>query len=304
MSASAIPTVSVVLPTYNRAALLPRAIASVLGQTFGDLELIVADDASTDDTAEVLARFADPRLRQVRRPQRGGSSAARNTGIAAARGEFVAFQDSDDAWLPDLLARLVPPLRAAPDDVALAYGALLRLEPERAPQQLFNELGARAAFDPWPAILAYNDNAHSMTWLVRRARLAASGGYDESLPLWEDWELMIRLARHGRFIAVEEPVMLCYATPGSLTTRDERRAAALAHVLDKHGAAMREHPRVWARNLRALARFRALAGDGAGSLRAAAQSLRHNPLDAKTWGLLALGPIGARLRAPARSAQA
>jgi GT2 family glycosyltransferase len=280
--------VSVIVPTYNRAALLRRAVASVLGQTFDDLELIVVDDASGDDTPRLPELVRDPRLRYLRRERQGGAAAARNSGIAQARGEFLAFLDSDDVWLPDKLAQQVPRLRSAGAGVTLVYGGLLRLEPRRAPQYLFNDLGSQGEFDPMPAILRYNDNCHSMTWLVRRATLAAAGGFDEGLPLWEDWELMIRLAQTGRFIAVDEPLMVCNATPGSLTTQHALRERALARVLAAHGEAMRRHPRIWSRNLRALARFAGRNGNPAGARRAALESLRGHPLDAKTWGLLLL----------------
>jgi glycosyltransferase involved in cell wall biosynthesis len=275
-------------------------VASVLGQTFADLELIVVDDASSDDTARLPEIVGDPRLRYLRRPQRGGAAAARNSGIAEARAGFVAFLDSDDVWLPDKLERQVPLLSAAGADVALVYGGLLRLEPDRAPQYLFNDLGAIGELEPTPAILRYNDNCHSMTWLVRRAALAAAGGFDESLPLWEDWELMIRLAKVGRFIAVDEVTTVCNATPGSLTTQHHRRERALARVLAGHGDAMRRHPRAWSRNLRALARFSGRNGNGAGARRAALQSLRSNPFDAKTWGLLLLNLLRPTLEEPSR----
>ena len=99
--------VSVILPTFDRAELLPRSIGSVLAQTDGHLELIVVDDGSSDDTEGVVARLADPRVRYLRLPENRGLPAARNAGIAIARGEYVAFQDSDDVWAPDKLARVV-----------------------------------------------------------------------------------------------------------------------------------------------------------------------------------------------------
>lgn len=98
-----IPTVSVVIPTYNRAHLVGRAIQSVLNQTYQDFEIIVVDDGSTDNTEEVVKSFNDPRIRYIRHDQNRGGSAARNTGIKMARGEYIAFQDSDDEWLPEKL---------------------------------------------------------------------------------------------------------------------------------------------------------------------------------------------------------
>jgi len=107
------PCVTVVMPTYNRAALLPRTVDAVLAQGFGDFELLVVDDGSTDGTAELLAqRYGhEPRLRVLRQAN-GGVSAARNRGLAEARGEFIAFLDSDDLWLPWKLQLQVATLRA------------------------------------------------------------------------------------------------------------------------------------------------------------------------------------------------
>ena len=99
--------VSVIIPTYNRAHVLPRAIESVLKQTYTELELIVVDDASTDDTAAVMTAITDPRVRYVRK-EHGGAAAARNRGIAEAKGEFIAFQDSDDVWHSDKLEKQLP----------------------------------------------------------------------------------------------------------------------------------------------------------------------------------------------------
>ena len=99
------PTVSVILPTYNRADTLGSAIESVLRQTFDSFELLIVDDGSTDGTGSVLQRITDPRVQVIRNPVNRGVSAARNAGIAEARAPFLAFQDSDDAWRPQKLER-------------------------------------------------------------------------------------------------------------------------------------------------------------------------------------------------------
>jgi glycosyltransferase involved in cell wall biosynthesis len=106
--------VSVVLPTFNRGYCLERAIRSVLGQTYPDWELIVVDDGSTDDTQAVLESFKDPRIRVFRHSVNRGVAAARNTGLAAARGEFIAFLDSDDEWRPDKLTKQLDVMTRAP----------------------------------------------------------------------------------------------------------------------------------------------------------------------------------------------
>src|SRR5437870_5691947 len=95
--------VSVILPTFNRSGSLPAAISSVLNQSITNLELIVVDDASTEDIEGLVSDIRDDRLKYIRRAVNGGAAAARNTGLAAATGDYIAFQDSDDLWLPGKL---------------------------------------------------------------------------------------------------------------------------------------------------------------------------------------------------------
>jgi len=98
-----IPRISVIIPSYNRANTIGRAIQSALSQSYQDFEIIVIDDGSTDHTEEVIRSFQDSRIRYIRHNRNRGGSAARNTGIHAARGEYIAFLDSDDEWLPQKL---------------------------------------------------------------------------------------------------------------------------------------------------------------------------------------------------------
>ena len=115
------PRISVIIPTYNRADFIGETIQSVLGQTYADFELIVLDDASTDDTAQVVARFDDERLIYIYQENNVGETAARNAGLTHARGELVSFLDSDDCMLPHNLETLVALLDARPE-VSVAYG--------------------------------------------------------------------------------------------------------------------------------------------------------------------------------------
>ena len=119
--AAANPKVSVVVTTYNRAALLPRAIRSVLAQTYEDYELIIVDDCSTDDTPDVIRTFVDSRIRVVRHAENTGQSAAINTGIRLARGEYIAFLDDDDEWVESKLLRQVRALDESDPRVGLVY---------------------------------------------------------------------------------------------------------------------------------------------------------------------------------------
>ena len=107
---SKVPTVSVILPTYNRAEIVKRSILSVLNQTYKDFELIIIDDASTDKTRMIVEELGDTRIKYLRNRQNLGPAASRNIGIKASRGIFIAFQDSDDEWRPDKLKKQVETL--------------------------------------------------------------------------------------------------------------------------------------------------------------------------------------------------
>ena len=117
------PKVTVILPVYNRSGSLEDSMRSVLNQSFRDLELIVVDDASTEDLRPIVAAVADPRVRYIRQARNGGASVARNAGLAAAKGEYIAFQDSDDLWLPGKLKAQMAMLQAAPADVGVVTGS-------------------------------------------------------------------------------------------------------------------------------------------------------------------------------------
>jgi len=118
---SAKPLISVIIPTHNRADLLPRAIKSVLDQTFTDFEVIIVDDASIDDTEAVVKQMGDNRVRYIRHTHNLGGSAARNTGIREARGEYIAFLDDDDEYLPEKLKMMLQALSSSSNKVGLAY---------------------------------------------------------------------------------------------------------------------------------------------------------------------------------------
>jgi glycosyltransferase involved in cell wall biosynthesis len=223
--------VSVVVPTYNRARLLGDAIRSVLEQRFGDFELIVVDDGSEDGSRSVVRRFADPRLRCLERPHRG-ISAAMNAGLHEARGEFVARLDSDDVWLPAFLERTVAALRAQPEyGVAYARGQAVDLERGLV-------LATRGAAPRFPeshlASLLYDDFTCNIAVLVRRSVLDLAGPYDESLPYNEDWDLWIRVARHARFLFLDEVLARFRYHADNLTRRHALEAALeRVRVLDK-----------------------------------------------------------------------
>jgi len=191
--------VSVVIPTFNRASCVALAVQSALAQTLPPLEVIVIDDGSTDDTVDCLSPFGD-RIRIVSQPN-SGVSAARNTGILLARGEWVAFLDSDDEWTPDKLERQVGSISADPALVAHVTNATIVL-PDGGETSLFAlrrrpDLGTATTVLARPLSDVLEAQFFTPALVGRRSSLLAAGLFDTRMSLYEDRDLMVRLALEG-----------------------------------------------------------------------------------------------------------
>jgi glycosyltransferase involved in cell wall biosynthesis len=195
--------VSVIIPTYNRAALVAEAVASVLAQTWQDFEILVVDDASTDGTGEALAPYAD-RIRLIRREARGGVSAARNSGIGAARGEWLAFLDSDDLWLPEKLARQMAFLAAHPDLwLCQTEETWVRRGVRVNQPQTHRKIGGEIFFQSLERCMVSPSAV-----ILHRRLIEAHGGFDEALPAAEDYDLWLRLSWRYEVGLVPEPLII------------------------------------------------------------------------------------------------
>ncbi len=202
------PTVSVVIPTYNRRACVVDAVDSVLGQTYTDYELIVIDDGSTDDTGALLAGYGE-RLRYIYQAN-AGVSAARNRGIEEARGEWVAFLDSDDEWAPDYLATVVAAAQAQPGLAAVSSDLLI--EAGASSTTLFRLRGL-PPFADRPKVVARplvgmtHINCSPSATVARRDLLLKIGGFDTGLSLYEDLDLALRLSLEGGWCWIDRPLV-------------------------------------------------------------------------------------------------
>jgi glycosyltransferase involved in cell wall biosynthesis len=225
------PRVSVVMPTHNRARELPRSIRSVLSQTFGDFELLIVDDASTDATPEVVARFRDPRIRYIRNELNVGGAEARNIGIRASRGTLVAFQDSDDEWR---CQKLETSIGALDEDPALqgVFSSFWEICGRRA--RYVPEVEPPPEGSGMQHALLWGNFVGTPTVVVRRSALEEVGGFDPNMPRYQDWDLFLRLAAVGRFMFIPEPLVLAYVTEGSITMNEAAHKAALKRIYRKH----------------------------------------------------------------------
>ena len=215
------PRVSVVIPTHNNGEYLESALESVYQQTYAAYEIIVVDDASSDDTPERMERHAE-RIRYLRQSH-AGSAVARNRGILCASGDYIAFLDSDDLWMPEKLERQMSIAAGHPQSV-LIYCDFHRSE--QLDSVLTSGLAGRKHWkggSEFQSLLRQNF-LHTSSVVVRREALAASGIFDPKLINAQDWDLWIRLAASGEFQFVDEVLSFyrLHATQSVRTTKYAR----------------------------------------------------------------------------------
>jgi glycosyltransferase involved in cell wall biosynthesis len=275
------PSVSVVIPVRNGARYLGEAIESVLAQSRAAYECLVIDDGSTDATAAVAQTFGDA-VRYVRRAH-NGVSAARNLGLALARGELVAFLDHDDTWLPGKLEAQLqrysdghPALTLCAVQTVDAAGAPLRVQRLcPGPDGLVTGMLTFDGTDTVPC---------GSAGLFDRARLQALGGFDESLSTSADWDLLLRIALDEPPAYVDEPLVRYrvhdegMSRRVTLTESDMRRAFAKALADPRLPATLREDPgRPYGRLYRMLSGSYRDAGQPVRAARALARALAYDP---------------------------
>jgi len=199
------PLVSVILPTYNRSNILSRAIESVLIQTYENLELIIVDDASTDDTEEVVSSYEDDRINYIQKTDNQGGAAARNTGILKSDGEIVAFIDSDDEWAPSKLQKQVD-VFIKDAKVGVVYtGTTLVNNSKKTKGKVPTEKGYIYNKQ------LYMDNISPTSAVaVRRECFTLVGLFDPSLEARQDYDLWLRLSRNYKFDYVSESLVTIY----------------------------------------------------------------------------------------------
>ena len=233
------PLVSVILPTHNRATLLPRAIRSVLEQTHINLELIVVDDGSSDNSADVVREVMDKRVQLVALDTSVGAAAARNAGLEKAQAEWIAFQDDDDEWSSEKLAVQLDALQEHGDAAACVCSYELHKRGRAY------RIEHRARCDDGRAVqsaLLGGESYATPTLLVRRAALDAIGGFDPLLPRRQDFDLCLRLAGEGSFVFLPDVLMTFHHGEDSISARPELFVQGLEHIADKHEALFRANP--------------------------------------------------------------
>lgn len=228
--------ISVILPTYNRGDVLMRAVNSVLRQTYRDLELLIVDDGSNDRTQQIVAQIADKRVKYLRQRENRGACAARNIGILAARGEYIAFQDSDDVWWPRKLEQQLEYLQATDSDLVfcafyLHDGESVECLPGREKLEgevTYQELLTR--------------NLVSTQTLMGKSSCFQEEMFDAEYPRLQDWELALRLARRFTIRYDPQPLADVYLQRDSISSNPQKGLFAIERLAEQHWASLREYP--------------------------------------------------------------
>lgn len=229
------PSISVVMPVYNRERVVGRAIDSVLAQTHADFELVIVDDGSKDGTAAAVEACADPRVRLLRQPENRGGNAARNRGVREAQAPLISFLDSDDRFLPHKLAYVVdlferrPEIDVLIDSFELVYPPEMNKPTAARLNPVLDDSGAvetalyaRRMFKATPAIS------------LRKPAILAAGLFDEALKRRQDFDLVLRLVKTARCVSTDAVLWTKEWSPDAISAKNDTFMAATIDLVRRH----------------------------------------------------------------------
>lgn len=283
------PRVSVIIPTHRRPVLLKAALQSVLDQTFQDFEIVVVDDASRDNTEEVVRSFGDPRIRYLAHQSNWRVAAARNTGVLNSSGEIIAFLDDDDEWLPEKLERQIAVFdRCAPVTGAVYTGfekidrrtgkVLAVVRPSKRGHILHE--------------LRQNCVGTASTVALRRRCIEEVGLFDETIDFGEEYDMWIRTAHSFDFAFLAEPLVRYSVHEDRLSTNYDVMIRGLERQIAKHSDFFSSSPRDLRRQFITLGALYCYSGDSKKGRAAFRRAIRIDPLYPKQYRYLALSLFG------------
>jgi len=239
------PTVSVVIPTYNRAHLIGKAIQSVFNQSYQDFEIIIIDDGSTDNTEEIIKGYKDKRINYIKHERNQGISAARNIGIKKARGEYIAFLDSDDEWLPEKLDKQIKVFQNEPPEVGVVCSWSFKI----------NEKGNYIGKVCLPKKEGYmykdllsSNNLSVPTLLIRKECFEKVGLFDNLLNGQEDWDMWIRIAKYYRFVLIKAPLAKRRIHSKQISNDLERKIITAHRILLKYSDELKKSRSIYSKH--------------------------------------------------------
>jgi glycosyltransferase involved in cell wall biosynthesis len=284
------PKVSVIIPSFNRSNFLRSAIESVLKQTFQDFEIIVVDDASTEDVLGIVQGFCDKRIKYIRHETNKGEAGARNTGLTHSRGEFIAFLDDDDEWFPEKLGLQVAKLEDSLPGTGLIYTGILAIDP----------INNRR----WQVIPSYRGNTYQelmkkniivtpSTVLLKKECTETVGLFDSNIAYGLDYDYWIRIAKNYVFEYIPEPLVKYRVHDNRLSTNFELLAQGARDLEKKYGKPMILNSTYWQSVVFKLGVSHCNKGEMTKGIRALLWCIIHNPSNRRPYfyvGMALLGP--------------
>jgi len=252
-----IPSVSVIIPTHNRANLVDRAIKSVLSQTFEDFEIIVVDDASSDDTEQAIKRFKDRRIRYVRHHENMGAPATRNTGIRMARGDYIGLLDDDDEWVATKLEKQVNRFKESSGGTGVVYSGFEVIDQNgRIVQTMFPEFRGNLCM----RLLERNMIGGSSIPLIKSECFNDVELFDVELKSCQDWDIWLRISKQYEFDFVPEVLVKIYDHGNQISTDYSSMIPGRTSMIEKHTDEFRKHPDILVIHLKRMGKLHCING--------------------------------------------
>jgi len=272
------PLVSIIIPTYNRSKLLKRAIESALAQTYKNFEIIIVDDASTDNTIEVIRNILDNRIIYIKHETKTGGSAARNTGIKSSKGEYIQLLDDDDEILPTKIEKQIQKFYDSDDSIGAIYcgfswvrdGKIIRKVIPRYKRNVFQNCLLKT-------ISANN------TFLIKKKYYIDAGLWDEDLVGSQDFDMWIRISQLCDFDYLNESLALVHLQNNQISSNLIKKLKAQEDIIKKYNKTLLQHPKIFSSHLKRLYKVHCLSGNNKIGFLYLLKAIRKNPLHLNSY---------------------
>jgi glycosyltransferase involved in cell wall biosynthesis len=284
------PKVSVIIPTHNRVEMLQAAISSVLKQTFQDFEIVVIDDASTDNTGEIVHAINNNKIKYIRHQTNRREAGARNTGVQNSGGKYIAFLDDDDSWLSTKLEIQVNLLDTGPAKVGLVYSSYLKVDAQTG--KALGRWVAEKRGNVWRSLSEKNWIGVPSTVVLRRECFDTVGLFDDQVAFGLDYDMWVRVARFYKFECIKEPLALRSINHDRLSTDYRLVLKGMESLLKKYPEFFSLNRKAYSRRLLRLGVMYCHNGHMRTGRATFLKAIQVNPFEARSYYNFALSLLG------------
>lgn len=285
------PKVSVIIPTYNRAEFLRSAIRSVLDQSVQDFEIVIVDDGSKDNTEEIVRSFNDKRIKYIHHETNKGAAGSRNTGLMHSNGEYIAFLDDDDEWLPEKLKMGVDLLENSPPKIGGVYSGFFKVD--RTNGRVLVQITPTKRGDIFHDMFIENWVGTSSIVLLRKGCFEKVGLFDEGIVFGEDYDMWIRISKEFHFEYIKTPLVRYYIHGNRLSTNLGMQIRGYETVSKKYEQFFVLNKKSYSRRYLVLGVFYCYHKDIKKGREAFLKAIRLYPFDIRCYYNLGLSLLGA-----------